>query len=83
MDGEKVPVMENNLKNLEEDSLDKELDKIRKRRLNADKTFLVNTLIPRKSDDYTLIFGVVCGAIFFGGIFITSSGLITPDSIIS
>ena len=81
MKGEKIPVMENNLKNLEEDSLDKELDKIRKRRLNADKTFLVNTLVPRKSDDYTLIFGVVCGAIFFGGIFITSSGLITPDSI--
>ena len=37
MKGEKIPVMENNLKNLEEDSLDKELDKIRKRRLNNDK----------------------------------------------
>ncbi len=81
MEGEKIPAMEDNLQNLEEDSLDKELEKIRNRRLNADKTFLVNTLVPRKSDDYTLIFGVICGAIFFGGIFITSSGLITPDSI--
>ncbi len=65
----------------DENPIDKELEKIRDRRLNADKTFLVNTIIPRTSDDYTLIFGVICGAIFFGGIFITSSGLIAANSI--
>jgi len=66
----------------EEQSIDKELEKIRNRRLNADKTFLVNTIIPRTSDEYTLVFGVICGIIFFGGVFVTSSGMVAANSII-
>ena len=61
--------------------IDKELEKIRNRRLNADKTFLVNTIRPRTSDDYTLVFGVLAGIMFFGSVFIASSGLVVADSI--
>ena len=61
--------------------IDKELEKIRNRRLNADKTFLVNTIRPRTSDDYTLVFGVLAGMMFFGSVFIASSGLVVADSI--
>jgi|TARA_B110000240_G_scaffold60364_1_gene68761 hypothetical protein len=78
----KVDKNDKNLNETEAQSIDKELEKIRDRRLNSDKTFLVNTIVPRTSDDYTLIFGVICGAIFFGGIFITSSGLIAAESIV-
>jgi len=78
----KVDKNDKNLNEAEAQSIDKELEKIRDRRLNSDKTFLVNTIVPRTSDDYTLIFGVICGAIFFGGIFITSSGLIAAESIV-
>ena len=69
------------IKENENQILDKELKKIRDRRLNADKTFLVNTIRPRTSDDYTLIFGVLAGLMFFGGVFIASSGVIASDSI--
>ena len=77
---------ENNSENIdlkENDNqiIDKELKKIRERRLNADKTFLVNTIRPRTSDDYTLVFGVLVGIMFFGGVFIASSGIVASDSI--
>ena len=55
-----------NLKENDNQIIDKELKKIRDRRLNADKTFLVNTIRPRTSDDYTLVFGVLVGIIFLG-----------------
>ena len=70
-----------NLKENENQVIDKELKKIRDRRLNADKTFLVNTIRPRTSDDYTLVFGVLVGIMFFGGVFIASSGIVASDSI--
>ena len=72
---------ENSLKDNENIVIDKELEKIRKRRLNSDKTFLVNTIRPRTSDDYTLVFGVLAGLIFFGSVFIASSGVIAAESI--
>ena len=72
---------ENSLKENENIVIDKELEKIRKRRLNSDKTFLVNTIRPRTSDDYTLVFGVLAGLIFFGSVFIASSGVIAAESI--
>jgi len=64
-----------------EDKIDIELDRIRERRTNPDKSFMVNTLVPQTFDDYTLVFGLVSGLIFFGTIFIASSGLILGDSI--
>ena len=72
---------ENSLKENENIVIDKELEKIRKRRLNSDKTFLVNTIRPRTSDDYTLVFGVLAGLMFFGSVFIASSGVIAAESI--
>ena len=48
-----------------EDKLDQELDRIRDRRENPGKSFLVNTIVPRTFDDYTLVFGVMTGLIFF------------------
>ena len=64
-----------------EDKLDQELDRIRDRRENPGKSFLVNTIVPRTFDDYTLVFGVMTGLIFFGMITLASSGLILGDSI--
>ena len=72
---------ENSLKENENIVIDKELEKIRKRRLNSDKTFLVNTIRPSTSDDYTLVFGVLAGIMFFGSVFIASSGVIAAESI--
>ena len=64
-----------------EDKLDQELDRIRDRRENPGKSFLVNTVVPRTFDDYTLVFGVVTGLVFFGMITLASSGLVLGDSI--
>ena len=64
-----------------EDKLDQELDRIRYRRDNPGKSFLVNTIVPKTFDDYTLVFGVITGLIFFGMITLASSGFILGDSI--
>lgn len=64
-----------------EDKLDQELDRIRDRRENPGKSFLVNTIVPKTFDDYTLVFGVMTGLIFFGMITLASSGLVLGDSI--
>ena len=64
-----------------EDKLDQELDRIRDRRENPGKSFLVNTVVPKTFDDYTLVFGVMTGLVFFGMITLASSGLILGDSI--
>lgn len=64
-----------------EDKLDQELDRIRDRRENPGKSFLVNTIVPRTFDDYTLVFGVMTGLVFFGIITLASSGLVLGDSI--
>ena len=61
--------------------LDQELDRIRDRRENPGKSFLVNTMVPKTFDDYTLVFGVITGLVFFGMITLASSGLILCDSI--
>lgn len=66
---------------IEEDRIDLELKRIRDRRTNPDNSFMVNTIIPRTFDDYTLVFGLVAGAVFFGSVFLTSSGLLFGDSI--
>jgi len=63
------------------DSLDIELKRIRDRRTNPEKNFMVNTVVPQTFDDYTLVFGLVAGLVFFGTVFITSSGLVLADSI--
>ena len=64
-----------------EDKLDQELDRIRDRRENPGKSFLVNTIVPKTFDDYTLVFGVMTGLFFFGMITLASSGLVIGDSI--
>jgi len=61
--------------NLQRDSIDKELDKIRQRRLGGDKRF------PKTFDDLVLIFGVIAGITFFGGVMLMSSGALAGDSI--
>ena len=45
--------------------VDQELLRIRERRENPGKRFLVNSIIPRKFDDYTLVFGLISGFVFF------------------
>ena len=62
--------------------VDQELLRIRERRENPGKSFLVNSIIPRKFDDYTLVFGLISGFVFFGLIFLSSSGLVLADSIV-
>ena len=64
-----------------EDGIDVELDRIRERRENSGQSFLINTILPQTFVDYTLVFGVMAGLIFFGIIAIASSGLILGDSI--
>ena len=66
----------------ETDRIDIELDRIRERRTNPENSFLVNTIVPRTVDDYTLVFGLICGVVFFGLISVASSGLVMGDSII-
>ena len=65
----------------EQDSIDSELSRIRERRTNPDKRFLVNTILPRTIDDYTLVFGISAGVVFFGTILLASSGILMGDSI--
>ena len=64
------------------DKIDIELDRIRERRTNPESSFLVNTIVPRTVDDYTLVFGLISGLVFFGLISVASSGLVMGDSII-
>ena len=64
------------------DSIDTELDRIRERRTNPESSFLVNTVVPRTVDDYTLVFGLITGLVFFGMISIASTGLVLGDSIV-
>ncbi len=60
----------------EKDSLDWELDRIRSRR-EGDKRFFRGAF-----EDYTLVAGLIIGTIFFGGVFMMSSGWIAADSIV-
>ena len=64
------------IKNSENNSLDKELDRIRLRRTDKNKKF------PKTFDDVVLIFGLVAGIVFFGGVTLLSSGMLAGDSII-
>ncbi len=64
-----------------EGKIDLELDRIRDRRENPGQSFLYNTVIPQTFDDYTLVFGLIAGLVFFGSITIASSGLILGNSI--
>ena len=61
---------------VEKDSLDRELDRIRLRRTDKDKKF------PKTFDDVVLIFGVIAGIVFFGGVTLLSSGMFAGDSIL-
>ena len=65
----------------DDDRVDLELKRIRDRRINPENSFMVNTIIPQTFDDYTLVFGLVAGAVFFGSVLLTSSGLLFEDSI--
>ena len=60
----------------EKDSLDRELDLIRARR-EGDKRFFRGAF-----EDYTLLTGLIIGAVFFGGVFAMSSGWVASDSIV-
>ena len=60
----------------DKDSLDKQLDRIRSRRTDKDKRF------PKTFDDVVLIFGLVAGIVFFGGVILLSSGIFVGDSIL-
>tara|TARA_B100000287_G_scaffold1092_2_gene1094 strand:- start:8138 stop:10282 length:2145 start_codon:yes stop_codon:yes gene_type:complete len=64
------------------DRVDIELDRIRQRKENPGKRFLVNSVIPQTFDDYTLVFGLISGFVFFSLISVASSGLILGDSIV-
>jgi len=65
-----------------DDRIDIELDRIRDRRENPGQSFLYNTVVPQTFDDYTLVFGLIAGLVFFGSITIASSGLILGNSIV-
>ena len=45
--------------------IDVELDRIRDRRENPGQSFLYNTVVPQTFDDYTLVFGLIAGLVFF------------------
>ena len=60
----------------DKDSLDKELDRIKSRRTDKDKRF------PKTFDDVVLIFGLIAGIVFFGGVTLLSSGIFAGDSIL-
>ncbi|MEC7686325.1 MAG: small multi-drug export protein [Candidatus Thermoplasmatota archaeon] len=61
---------------VEEDPLDRELDRIRQRR-TGQRRFFRGTF-----DDLTLVVGVISGIVFFGGMMIFSTGFLAPDSIV-
>jgi hypothetical protein len=65
-----------NVNQTDKDSLDRELDRIRSRRTDSDKRF------PKTFDDVVLIFGIIAGIVFFGGVALLSSGMFAGDSII-
>lgn len=65
----------------EDDGIDIELQRIRERRTNPEKNFMVNTIFPQTFDDYTLVFGILAGLTFFGTVFVASSGFVLGDSI--
>ncbi len=64
-----------------DERIDLELDRIRDRRENPGQSFMYNTVVPQTFDDYTLVFGLIAGLVFFGSITIASSGLILGNSI--
>ena len=64
-----------------DERIDAELDRIRDRRENPGQSFMYNTVVPQTFDDYTLVFGLIAGLVFFGSITIASSGLILGNSI--
>jgi len=64
-----------------DERIDVELDRIRDRRENPGQSFMYNTVVPQTFDDYTLVFGLIAGLVFFGSITIASSGLILGNSI--
>ncbi len=64
-----------------DDRIDVELDRIRDRRENPGQSFLYNTVVPQTFDDYTLVFGLIAGLVFFASVTIASSGLILGGSI--
>ena len=77
---EEVPVdsadlLINQTQNSTDNSTDKELDRIRLRRTDKSKKF------PKTFDDAVLIFGLIAGIIFFGGVTLLSSGMLAGDSI--
>jgi len=78
IDSERIQALDGEI---EEDRIDLELERIRERRTNPEKNFMVNTVIPRTFDDYTLVFGLIAGALFFGSVFLASSGLLIENSI--
>ena len=78
IDSEEIKASE---EEIEGHKIDLELKRIRDRRINPDNSFMVNTIIPQTFDDYTLVFGLIAGALFFGSVFLTSSGLLFEDSI--
>ena len=63
------------------DRIDVELDRIRDRRENPGQSFMFNTVVPQTFDDYTLVFGLIAGLVFFGSVTIASSGIILGDSL--
>ena len=65
-----------NVNQTDKDGLDRELDRIRSRRTDSDKRF------PKTFDDVVLIFGIIAGIVFFGGVALLSSGMFAGDSII-
>ena len=77
---EKQPI-ETSSNSEDNEKIDVELDRIRDRRENPGQSFLYNTVVPQTFDDYTLVFGLIAGLVFFGTITIASSGLILGNSI--
>jgi len=59
----------------EGDRIDRELNKIRVRRNKEERRFPVGI------EDYTLMFGLMVGMLFFGSTFAMSTGMIVPDSV--
>ena len=81
LENEENQSTEDNTNSEADDRIDIELDRIRDRRENPGQSFLYNTVVPQTFDDYTLVFGLMAGLIFFGSISLASSGLIMGDSI--
>jgi len=56
--------------------IDRELDRIRQRR-EGGRRFFRGTF-----DDWTLLFGLIAGVVFFGGIALMSAGTFAADSVV-